>query len=140
MAEKYCKGQGVDIGASNWTLPGARRVENNSEENAYTLKQDSDSLDYVFSSHLLEHLENFEVAINEWSRALKNDGVLFMYLPHPALPMWKKEYLKYHVWNPNPYFLESFFSERDDFKLEFLTYQPDGYMSFVCICRKVDKQ
>lgn len=42
----------------------------------------SDSMDFVFSSHLLEHLENPPEALVEWMRVIKPGGHLVLYLPH----------------------------------------------------------
>lgn len=41
------------------------------------------SLDFVFSSHCLEHLERPFEALCEWSRKLKKGGYLILILPHP---------------------------------------------------------
>lgn len=136
LAQKYCKGKGVDIGAGVWSLDGAKAVENNTDENAYKLLEIDNSLDYIFSSHLLEHLEDHKKAIEEWTVKLKSNGVLFMYLPHPSCHMWKKENLKYHFWNPDPFYLENLFLNDKRFDIEYISYMPDGYMSFVCIVRK----
>lgn len=136
LAQKYCTGKGVDIGPGDWPIDGARAVENNDNDNAYTLLEKNNSLDFVFSSHLLEHLNEPNSAIEEWTKKLKPGGVLFMYLPHPACHMWKKENLKYHAWNPDPHYLEVIFKKDDRFEVECITYLPDGYMSFVCIVRK----
>lgn len=40
------------------------------------------SMDFVFSSHLLEHIEKFEDALREWWRVIKVGGHLVLYLPH----------------------------------------------------------
>lgn len=40
------------------------------------------SMDFVFSSHLLEHIEQFEDALREWWRVVKVGGYLVLYLPH----------------------------------------------------------
>ena len=40
------------------------------------------SMDYVFSSHCLEHIENDWQALREWWRVLKSGGYLVLYLPH----------------------------------------------------------
>ena len=40
------------------------------------------SFDFVFSSHLLEHIVNTEATLKEWMRVIKNDGYLILYLPH----------------------------------------------------------
>lgn len=136
LAKKYCKGKGVDIGASDWLLEGAKPIEDNIDENAYRILEDNNSLDYVFSSHLLEHLSDPDRAINEWGRKLKSGGILFMYLPHPSCHMWRSENLEYHLWNPDPYYLEKLFNERKDFDIKYISYLPDGYMSFACIVEK----
>lgn len=137
LAKKYCKGKGVDIGAGKWSLENAKPIEDNEDENAYKLLENDESLDFIFSSHLLEHLEKPEDAIEEWSTKLKKNGILFLYLPHPSCHMWKKENLKYHIWNPDPYYLETKFKSDDRFQIEYISYLPDGYMSFVCILKKI---
>jgi len=42
----------------------------------------SKSIDAVFSSHLLEHLEDTEKVLREWWRTIKIGGYLVLYLPH----------------------------------------------------------
>lgn len=42
----------------------------------------SQSMDAVFSSHLLEHLEDPGAALKEWWRVIKQGGHLVLYLPH----------------------------------------------------------
>ena len=43
------------------------------------------SADAVFSSHLLEHIEDWHGALREWWRLLKVSGHLCLYLPHADL-------------------------------------------------------
>jgi ADP-heptose:LPS heptosyltransferase/predicted SAM-dependent methyltransferase len=38
--------------------------------------------DYVFSSHLLEHIVDYKAALKEWWRVIKPGGYLVLYLPH----------------------------------------------------------
>ena len=45
----------------------------------------SNSFDAVFSSHMLEHLENPEKVLREWWRVIKTGGNLVLYLPHADL-------------------------------------------------------
>lgn len=40
------------------------------------------SVDTVFSSHLLEHIEDYKGALTHWWRVLKPGGYLVLYLPH----------------------------------------------------------
>lgn len=42
----------------------------------------SQSWDAVFSSHLLEHIEDYKGALKEWWRIVKKGGYLVLYLPH----------------------------------------------------------
>lgn len=42
-------------------------------------------IDNVFSSHLLEHIEDWHAALSEWWRVLKVGGHLCLYLPHADL-------------------------------------------------------
>ena len=43
------------------------------------------SMDFVFSSYLLEHIEDYQAALKEWWRVIKPDGYLVLYLPHKDL-------------------------------------------------------
>lgn len=40
------------------------------------------SMDFVFSSHFLEHVVDYKAALKEWWRVLKVGGNLILYLPH----------------------------------------------------------
>jgi len=57
---------------------------------------------YVFSSHCLEHLENPVAAIDHWKTRLVVGGVLFLYLPHPAMEYWLPQNNRKHLhtWTP----------------------------------------
>ncbi len=41
--------------------------------------------DFIFSSHLLEHIEDYKAALKEWWRLVKVGGHLCLYLPHKDL-------------------------------------------------------
>jgi SAM-dependent methyltransferase len=45
-------------------------------------KLSSDAYDFVLSSHMLEHTANPILALFEWKRLLRNDGVLVLILPN----------------------------------------------------------
>ena len=61
IAKQFCKGKGLDIGGFyGWTLPGAIPIniaDNILDYDAYKLP-DYKELDYIFSSHCLEHLSD----------------------------------------------------------------------------------
>lgn len=43
---------------------------------------ETEACDAVFSSHLLEHIEDYQSALAEWWRLVKVGGYLVLYLPH----------------------------------------------------------
>src|SRR5512133_778938 len=42
-----------------------------------------DSMDYVFSSHLLEHMHDYKGSLKEWWRVVRYGGHLILYVPDP---------------------------------------------------------
>lgn len=136
LALQYCRGAGLDIGAGQWPLPGARAVEDKADENAYRLKVENNSQDFIFSSHTLEHLARWQDALQEWRRALKPGGILFLYLPHPACAMWAVGVNPQHVWAPAPATLKAYLAEKLQLQIVETSNLPDGFLSFMIIARK----
>jgi SAM-dependent methyltransferase len=105
IAKEFCQGKGLDIGGFyGWTLPGAIPIniaDNILDYDAYKLP-DYDQLDYIFSSHCLEHLTDPIKALEYWKTKLKDGGVLYLYLPHPSMDYWlpqnNRKHL--HMWHP----------------------------------------
>ena len=98
--QKYCNGIGLDIGCGSMTEERGYPKENKIVPHAigvdkgYTnimcLANDlhwfnNDTLDFVFSSHLLEHIAKYKEALKEWWRVLAYGGNLVLYLPHADL-------------------------------------------------------
>jgi SAM-dependent methyltransferase len=89
LATQWCRGSGIDIGADRWPLEGSTPIQNEADLNAYKLDAFADgSLDYVFSSHCLEHLQDWRAALQLWISKLKQGGILFLYLPHESMKLW----------------------------------------------------
>ena len=99
FAKHFCKGTGVDVGANKWPFPGALPVDKIHGGSAYEIPF---NVDYVFSSHCLEHLEDPISALEQWKLALKPGGVLFLYLPHPDMEYWLPQNCRKHrhSWQP----------------------------------------
>ncbi|GAB4031433.1 MAG: hypothetical protein Fur0012_08600 [Elusimicrobiota bacterium] len=113
-ALKYCRGKGIDVGAGQWPLYGAIPVREEEKLNAYKLDIFPDgSLDYVFSSHCVEHLEDWKRAVSLWIKKLKIGGVLFIYAPHKSMLLWRRGAPWVgldHKWSPEAEVLEKFIS------------------------------
>lgn len=90
--DKYCCGQGLDIGF------GGDLVANNCigydfehGDAAFIEKHKPISFDYVYSSHTLEHIVDPESALVNWWQLVKPGGYLILYLPHRDLYEKKRE-------------------------------------------------
>ena len=136
LARKYCRGKGVDVGASRWPLEGARAIDDGPDENAYRIHEADGCLDFLFSSHTLEHLDRPWDALGEWTRVLRPGGILMLYLPHPACEMWTTENLPFHKWNPDPFTVEDELKNRFGYTILAITYLPDAFFSFVVVAGK----
>lgn len=138
-AQQYCIGKGIDIGADKWPFPGSIPVQNEKDQNAYKLdKFDDGSLDYVFSSHCLEHLDDWQSALKLWVRKLKPNGILFLYLPHESMSLWHPGSPWVgpgHKWIPTIEILTEFLTYNG---IEIIEYnnQRDGYWSFHLVGKK----
>lgn len=89
-ALKLLSGAGIDVGAGLWPLPGATAVDPWRGPGAGRSVADfaPRSLDYVFSSHCLEHIADWQPALDLWISRLAPGGLLFLYLPHPDCAIW----------------------------------------------------
>tara|TARA_A100001015_G_scaffold307113_1_gene402471 strand:+ start:5158 stop:5748 length:591 start_codon:yes stop_codon:yes gene_type:complete len=136
LALKYCKGNGLDIGASIWPFKNARPIEDNDEENAYQIKEKDNSVDFIFTSHLIEHLTEPKLAFKEWERVLKKDGVMFFYIPHPACEMWASDIMEYHEWDVEPLKLKKILEEFSNLEILEFSVLPDTYFSYHVVLKK----
>lgn len=96
----YTRGMGLDLGCGpHKAFPHFIGVDNCADTAMFgiPMKPDfqvqtcealpmwaSQSMNYVFSSHLLEHIQDFESALKEWWRVIKVGGHLCLYLPHKS--------------------------------------------------------
>ena len=94
-ALQFCKGQGLDVGAGRWPLPGAQPIDVAHGGDAMAIPDGQ--WDFVFSSHCLEHLPNPVAALEHWKSRIKPGGVLFLYLPHPAMRYWRPQFCRKHL-------------------------------------------
>lgn len=86
----YTQGTGLDLGCGGRKLwpasigvdGGRRGAQNVAGDVSKRLIFDTGSVDYVFSSHCLEDIEDTEQTLAEWWRVLKVGGHLVLYLPH----------------------------------------------------------
>jgi len=93
-AKHVCKGYGVDVGCKykEWAFPGAIAIDKDLDDgnwDALHLPQKIGGLDYIYSSHCLEHVFDFVTVLNYWHSMLKDGGILFLYLPDYSQEYWR---------------------------------------------------
>ena len=101
LAEVYPEKKPGAIPVDAWHGPGTGRG---------VLDFDDQSLDYVFSSHCLEHIENWHETLDKLVKKLKIDGFIFLYLPHPECAIWHpgSPFVgNGHKWMPKPEIINS---------------------------------
>lgn len=117
VAKKVLEGKnlGVDVGCKKpeWSYPGAILADIDLDDNpwhAHNLPNYGE-LEYVFSSHCLEHVEKWELALEHWYGSLVTGGIIFMYLPHTNCEYWDTRFMptKRHVNDFNPQQLKHYF-------------------------------
>lgn len=101
FAQEVCKGRGVDVGCGKeaWALPGAMMVDPAvmpGNGDAMNFPKDCDYLDYIFSSHCLEHLDHWVETLDYWHSKLRRGGVLFLYLPDFSQTYWRPWFNRKH--------------------------------------------
>lgn len=153
---KFCIGDGVDIGyGGDPIVPWAicmdlenkyadyegrpQHLHGNAEDMVWFRDE---SLDWVYSSHVLEDFEEPELVFLEWWRIVRKEGKLILFLPD-------EQKYRAHCMNsgktPNPHhihenfgpqFVLSFLETRSDWALEHFV-QESGIYSFEMVIRKV---
>jgi SAM-dependent methyltransferase len=83
------QGRGLDIGFAGYEdgcspiLEGAIGIDKNYPGyDGLSLPFLNDTQDYVYSSHCLEHIDNFKRVILEWHRVVKINGYIIITVPH----------------------------------------------------------
>lgn len=95
---EFFKGKCLDLGCGPLKIFPTRNVvgvDNNKDEKLFGTRSNPDlaadvcdlefkdaSYNCVYSSHTLEHVEDYESALAEWWRVVKPGGYLILYLPH----------------------------------------------------------
>ena len=117
FAQKICIGRGVDVGCmkKEWSLPNSFPVDLSFDDgyHALNLPKNTDSVDgkwdYIFSSHCLEHLNDWVGVLNYWYDNVKDGGVIFLYLPDYSQEYWRPFNNRKHVNILTPEYLKDYF-------------------------------
>jgi len=86
-----CKGDGYDIGCmkKEWSFPGSIKIDLSFKDEWNATNLPKDNVDYIYSSHCLEHIDNWVETMEYWYKTLRKGGVLFLYLPEYSQEYWR---------------------------------------------------
>ena len=135
FAEEICKGTGYDIGCNRpeWALPGAIQIDPLlCDYDAYNLPDGE--VDYIHSSHCLEHLPDWVKALEYWMSKIKTGGTLFLYLPHPDQRYWLPWNNRKHLHSFPPDIIRAFLLDHG--WINVFVSQRDLNHSFIAIAEK----
>jgi len=126
-AKHFCEGKGYDIGCNrhDWAFPGAKAIDIifDDEWEAYNLPDEQ--VDYIYSSHCLEHLPDWVRALDYWRTKIRPGGTLFLYLPHYNQEYWRPWNNRKHVHIFSPQILKDYMEDR-------------GYVNIFCSDRDIN--
>lgn len=163
---KYMSGIGLDIGYAGY-IPGVLAIldtatgvdTNYTGYDGHTLPFQSESQDYVYNSHCLEHIADDWQAISEWFRVLKTNGHLIIVVPHQylyekkqSLPSkWNEDHKRFYtpglllkrieaILNPNTYRIRLLEDGDKDFDYQIPpTHHSSGQYEITLVIQKINK-
>ena len=115
FARELCKGKGYDIGCNrlDWLFDDAIPIDPQIPEcewNANMLP--SGKVDYIFSSHCLEHVEHWVNVLDYWMSKVRSGGVIFLYLPHRSQRYWQPQNNRKHLHSFDQDMIVNYFEDR----------------------------
>ena len=113
FAQQVCKGVGYDVGycKKEWQLPGSIGIDIVNGTDANDLPDNK--VDYVFSSHCLEHVDHWVETLEHWISRLHDGGVLCLYLPDISQSYWRPWFNRKHKHVLTPEIITTFLTDHD---------------------------
>jgi hypothetical protein len=98
-AQMVCKGEGVDIGCKKkeWAFPNSTAIDLEFDDGFHALNLPNIKINYIFSSHCLEHIPNWIEVMDYWYEKLEKNGILFLYLPDYSQVYWRPWNNRKHI-------------------------------------------
>lgn len=107
-AQTMCNGKGYDIGCmkKEWAFPTSIPIDLNFNNGFNATNLPENNVDYIFSSHCLEHIPNWVYVMEYWYSVLRVGGILFLYLPDYSQEYWRPWNNKKHLHIFSPQIIE----------------------------------
>jgi len=135
-AKHFCKGNGYDIGfcKEEWKLPNARGIDISLSDGFHANNLPDNSVDFIYSSHCLEHVDNWSETLEYWISKINTGGILFLYLPDFSQKYWRPWNNKKHKHCLTPDLLKNFLLDHNMNNI--FTSGIDLNNSFMIVCSK----
>jgi predicted SAM-dependent methyltransferase len=113
-AKHVCSGDGYDIGCmkKEWSFPGSTPIDLSFDDGYHALNLPSKNVDYIFSSHCLEHIDDWVDTMDYWYDTLSYGGTLFLYLPDYTQEYWRPWNNKKHRNMFSPQIIKDYMIDR----------------------------
>lgn len=111
FAEKMLNGLGLDVGCCKpeWRLPNTVPVDETFDDEYHALNLPAGDFDYIFSSHMLEHVDDWVAVLDYWGTKV---NTIFLYLPHYDQKYWRPWNNRKHNHILTADVLEQYFKDR----------------------------
>lgn len=139
FAKEICRGEGYDIGCAKqeWAFPGATPIDISFNNGYSAHKLPDKKVDYVISSHCLEHIPDWVRVLDYWISVIKPKGHIFLYLPDYSQEYWRPWNNKKHVNILTPQIISDYFAQHKSLKPGFqFVSGVDAYNSFTAFAQK----
>lgn len=132
-----CKGYGYDIGCmkKEWSFPGSHPIDLSFNDGFHALNLPVKDVDYIFSSHCLEHINNWVEVMDYWYETLKSGGTLFLYLPDYSQIYWRPWFNRKHVNIFTPQIISDYLRDKGYNKI--FSSEIDLNSSFMVMAEKI---
>lgn len=118
-AKEVCIGYGCDVGCNRkeWAFidkhgTEALLVDPEICSEYHALNLPPGTFDYIFSSHMLEHVPNWVDVLDYWQTKIRRGGTLFLYLPDYSQTYWRPWHNRKHVHAFTPDMFKHYLKDR----------------------------
>lgn len=129
---------GYDIGCKKeeWSYPNSILIDPEIDPSHDAMNLPDMKVDYIFSSHMLEHYEgSWTKVLDYWHSVLHDGGILFLYLPSPFQEYWLPHNNQKHIHVLFPDMVAKYLHDRN-WKNIFVTQGFDLNCSYYAIAEK----
>ena len=137
FAQHFCIGKGYDIGCMkvDWAYPGSIPIDLSFNDPWDANHLPEGQVDYIFSSHCLEHVPDWAGTLLYWTEKIRSGGTLFLYLPHYDQKYWRPWNNRKHLHTFVPSMIVDFM--QDNGYTNIFSSQRDLNHSFIVVGEKI---